>query len=60
MFICSECEWVFNEPDGKRICLEDYYGVRDLPGRHYGTVECCPECGCEDFEDYEGEEDDEE
>lgn len=57
---CNDCEAVFDEPGCIAVDGEVYYGVPELPGRHTIWINVCPECGSEDFEEYEEEEDDEE
>ena len=53
MYKCEECNEAFDEPGSKKVCWEEYYGVTDLPGRNYGSIACCPECGCEEYEEAE-------
>ena len=63
MLMCCDCGFVFDEDDAesKEICLEDEYGVSSLfHGRAYRDIMICPECGCEELDDYfEDEEEDE-
>lgn len=50
---CPECDFEFDTPDEKEVDAEDYYGVGDLfPDHHSMVVECCPNCGNEDFNDW--------
>ena len=52
MYKCTKCYEVFDEPDSKTICYEDYYGVGSLfDTRHTTEILICPECGDEDIED---------
>ena len=51
MYKCLSCRSCFDEPDTKSTSYEDYYGVAGLfPDRHGLTIEVCPRCGSEDFE----------
>lgn len=58
MLICNDCERKFEEPICVHTTYEKYYGVGDLFGNHHSlTLEVCPYCKSEDFED-DFEEDD--
>ena len=54
MFICNECDAMFNEPEFESVCMEEYNGVADLfPGsRTYKSFARCPECGSDDLEEH--------
>lgn len=60
MWICEHCGEIFEQPDSKRYCLEEYNGVSNLFGnRTYGYYEVCPECGSEHIETFYESEDEE-
>lgn len=47
MYKCEECGWVFEFP--KRVFIKD-----ECFGRIYtDEIETCPECGSENFEEYD-------
>ena len=61
MWICERCGEIFDEPESKWYCYEEYYGVTSLfKDRHYGTYAVCPECGSERIDTYHESEDEEE
>lgn len=52
-YYCPDCKAEFDEPDEKEVDAEDYYGVGGSFSDHHSmVVECCPECGSEDFNDW--------
>lgn len=54
---CERCGAVFDEPESREFCYEDYYGVSSMfPNRNYGHYDVCPECGSEDIDNYYEEE----
>lgn len=61
MYRCIDCGEVFDEPESREFCYEDYCGVSSLfRDRHYGTYDACPECGSEEIEKVFEDEDEEE
>ena len=63
---CDYCEVIVDEDDieYKLESYESYYGVTDLPGRHYFYMPICPVCGQADelyeYDEYDEEEDEDE
>ena len=63
---CDNCDSIVDKEDieYKEESYESYYGVTDLPGRHYFDLLICPVCGQADelyeYTEYEEEEEEEE
>lgn len=54
MYKCSWCNSVFDVPATVEVCCEDYYGVGSMfESRNFMSMEVCPDCGFDDFDDYE-------
>lgn len=52
MFRCIKCGVMFEEPDSRRFCYEEEYGVSSMfSSRNYGHYDVCPECGSENIEE---------
>lgn len=55
-----ECLYKCDNPKCGCIFTEDEAGSfreyhTEIPGDYYETFMCCPQCGCEDFFEYEEE-----
>lgn len=52
MFYCDNCKNEFEEPKKEKTTYEAYYGVDDkFADKHEMSLEKCPYCGSEDFEE---------
>lgn len=57
MYKCNNCDATFEEPEWKRICFEQEYGVANLfETRTYTNIQVCPCCKEDEIEEIEEEE----
>ena len=50
MYQCYNCCAIFEKPDIEWVNVGVYYGV-DNPYGKQATIEVCPCCGCEEFQE---------
>lgn len=61
MYRCPYCKHEFEEPRYIHTTYENYYGVSGLFGNSTSlTIQVCPYCKEEDFEEFDDEEEEEE
>lgn len=61
MFQCIRCKATFEDPDCINVCYESEYGVASMfQDMHYGNTAVCPECGCDELDEFYCDEDCEE
>ena len=52
MYYCKNCYKEFEQPERKKECFEDFYGVSHLfHDRNYFDMLICPVCGSDDIEE---------
>lgn len=55
MFKCNECGEIFEDPEQRQEYMGEFWG---MPA--YETFSYCPNCGSEEFDEYAGEDDEDE
>ena len=52
MYICNNCDTIFEKPDTKKIYFEDYYKISEIMhSRTPHNLEICPYCKDDDIEE---------
>ena len=53
MYRCECCGEVFQQPEFRKFCYEEHFGVSSIfPNKNYGEYAVCPECGSKRIDDY--------